>query len=66
MAIQELNRQEIEEVSGGSLDLSTLLSPVFDLVGSVVSLVSTVVGTVVSLVSGLLTSVLSVVSGLLG
>ncbi|MBB1162838.1 hypothetical protein [Aquariibacter albus] len=54
MAIQELNRQEVEQVAGG-LDLGSLLTPVTSIVGGLV-------GTV----TGLLSPVLSIVTGLLG
>jgi hypothetical protein len=58
MAIQELSKQEINEVSGGALDLGGLLTPVLGLVtgliDTVISLVTGVVGTVLALVGGLL------------
>lgn len=59
MAIQELSKQEINEVSGGALDLGGLLSPVLNLVAGLVN-------TVVGLVTGLLNTVLGLVGGLLG
>ncbi|MBL0718469.1 hypothetical protein JI742_01080 [Piscinibacter sp. Jin2] len=59
MAIQELNRQEVEQVSGGLLDLGGLLSPV-------TSLVSGLLGTVTGLLGGLLSTVTGLLGGLLG
>lgn len=66
MAIQELSKQEINEVSGGALDLGGLLEPVLGLVGTVLGVVTGVVNTVVTLVTGLLGTVLGLVGGLLG
>lgn len=64
MAIQELNKTEIEAVSGGILGLDLggllggILNPVLGLVGGlltpVVGLVQGLVGTVTGLVGGLL------------
>ncbi|NTV96443.1 MAG: hypothetical protein HGA75_13680 [Thiobacillus sp.] len=59
MAIQELKQVEINEVSGGALDLGGILQPVLNLVGGLLQ-------TVLGLVTGLLGTVLGLVGGLLG
>lgn len=66
MAIQELSKQEIGEVSGGALDLGGLLTPVLGVVNTVIGLVTGLVGTVISLVGGILDTVVGLVGGLLG
>lgn len=62
MAIQELSKQEINNVSGGALDLGGLLSPVLNLVtgllGTVLNVVTGLVGTVLGLLGGLLGGIL--------
>lgn len=60
MAIQELNKEEINAVSGaGALDLSGLLCGVVGLAGGLVT-------TAVGLVGGLVNTVVGLAGGLLG
>jgi len=72
MAIQELNKEEVEVVAGGlvllGLDLgallNTLLTPVVGIVASVLNTVANVVSAVGTLVGNVLASVNNVVAGL--
>jgi hypothetical protein len=72
MAIQELSKQEVEVVAGGlvllGLDvgalLTSILTPVVQIVANVLTVVANTVAAVGTLVGNLLTSVNNVVAGL--
>ncbi len=72
MAILELNKQEIEVVSGGisasvsvDLGLGSILGTVFGAIGTVTGLVGGILGTVTGLAGGILGTVTGLVGGLL-
>ncbi len=53
MAIQELNRREIEQVAGG-ISLGTLLGPTNTIIGGVINTLGQLLGPALSLVTKLL------------